>query len=580
MFNKNNIIKYSIIFWIIIVLAYITIFNRDEPETYTYNQFLEQIRNNNVEKVVLSESSKLTFKLKGKDTMVFTDNPRKESLKEELLKNNIAVEESTFSSSSAIQTALSLIFIGAMFFYFNKITNKGHEKSTMAVVNQSPHADGALVRFTDIAGNDEAKDSVSDIIDFIKFPEKYSKYGAKMPKGLIFYGPPGTGKTLMAKAIAGEAGVPFYAVSGSDFVQMYVGVGASRIRDLFKKARESEKAVIFIDEIDAIGKKRALGNSGANDERDQTLNALLTEMSGFSSSNGIIVIAATNRIDTLDEALLRPGRFDRHIEIGLPDFNARKTILSYYFKEKPIAPTVDILNIAKQTVYFSGAMLENLVNEASIFAAKAESEAIHTEHFDQAYYTIVAGSEKKDRSNIKEKDRQITAYHEAGHALVTKILLPENSVSKVTIIPSTKGIGGFSLNIPPDKMYYTKKELEAQIMVSFAGRAAEELIFGPDSITTGASNDIEKATSIVKDYITKYGMSQKTGLINTALFSSDTDIMQECAEILDMLYKESFALIKEKSHVLDKIANTLLRKESLEEEELDAIIISGNKITA
>ncbi len=570
--NKDKLIKLSVIFWVIVIMAFVMIINKKEAETYTYNQFLEQVKNNNVEKVILSDNSKLTFKLKDNENYILTDNPRKESLKEDLLKANVDVEETTYSTGSAVQTFLSIAFFGIMFFYIAKITSKNHEKTAMAVVDSKSASNQTLVKFEDIAGNEEAKDSVEDIIDFIKQPEKYSRYGAKMPRGLIFYGPPGTGKTLMAKAIAGEAGVPFYAVSGSDFIQMYVGVGASRIRDLFKKARESEKAVIFIDEIDAIGKKRTLGNNGASDERDQTLNALLTEMSGFSSSNGIVVIAATNRIDTLDEALLRPGRFDRHIEIGLPDLNAREMILNYYLKSKPISEEVDNLYLAKQTVYFSGAMLENFVNEACIFAAKDESEFVKAEHFNKAYYTIIAGSEKKDRSNIKEKDRKITAYHEAGHALVTKLLLPENSVTKVTIIPSTKGIGGFSLNIPPDKMYYTKKELEAQIMVSFAGRVAEELVFGEENITTGAANDIEKATSIAKDYITKYGMSQKTGLINTSIFKDDKEIMQECIEILNKLYTETQSLINVNFVLLDDIAKSLLEKETLEEDELDLIL--------
>lgn len=427
-----------------------------------------------------------------------------------------------------------------------------------------------VLLFKDVAGNFEAKESVEDIVDFIKNPTKYSQYGARMPKGVIFYGPPGTGKTLMAKAIAGEAGVPFYAVSGSDFVQMYVGVGAGRIRSLFKKARKCGKAVIFIDEIDAIGKKRSGNGTGSSDERDQTLNALLTEMSGFSSESGIIVIAATNRIDTIDEALLRPGRFDRHIEIGLPDMNARKSILNFCAKNKPLSKNIDINDYAKRTVYFSGAMLENFLNEASIIAAKKGNGEISTEDLEKAYYTIIAGSEKKDKSTLRELDRNITAFHEAGHALITKLVTPENTVSKITIIPSTKGAGGFCINIPPEKMFYTKKELRCQVMVNLAGRVSEEIIFGEDNITTGASNDIEKCVSIVKDYILKYGMG------NGFKFGDhkDTNIIAECSELIQTLYNETKVLLNENIDYLNKIANELIEKESLNEEELNLILAS------
>jgi cell division protease FtsH len=328
-----------------------------------------------------------------------------------------------------LQTGFGILVFGVAGYFAFRMLNKQPGKAAMALNAKAvSECEGEKLGFSDVAGNDEAKESVADIVDFINNAEKYAKYGARMPRGVIFYGPPGTGKTLMAKAIAGEAGVPFYAVSGSDFVQMYVGVGAGRIRELFKKARENGKAVIFIDEIDALGKKRGNAAAGGNDEREQTLNALLTEMSGFSSGEGIVVIAATNRLDTLDEALLRPGRFDRQIEIGLPDFAGREKILGLHAKNKPLAENISIASLAKQTVYFSGAMLENLLNEAAISAAKKGADEIATADIETAYYTVIAGSEKKDRSGIKERERRITAYHEAGHALAAKITAPENIV--------------------------------------------------------------------------------------------------------------------------------------------------------
>ena len=377
----------------------------------------------------------------------------------------------------------------------------------------------------------------------------------------------------MAKAIAKEAGVPFFTVSGSDFVQLYVGVGASRVRELFKEARKHEKAVIFIDEIDAIGKKRSPSTLQSNDEKDQTLNALLTEMSGFKDEEGIVVIAATNRIDTLDEALLRPGRFDRHIEIGYPDINAREAIIKLYFKNRPIADEVSSSDLAKQTVFFTGAMLANLINEAAIEAANSGEACITSKHLETAFYTVIAGREKKDRSSISQLDREITAYHEAGHALITKLLAPENSVTKVTIIPSTKGAGGFSMNIPKDKFYLNKKELINRIKISLAGRGAEELIFGKDYITTGASNDIEKASSDLREFLLRYGMDEELGLINIATLTKQENFMdakwlEKSQEYMRQFYEETKLVLKENENLLRDIAKALLDKETLNEKEL------------
>jgi cell division protease FtsH len=448
----------------------------------------------------------------------------------------------------------------------------GSNKISIENVNKKGKKHTAIT-LDHVAGNTEAKFMLDDIIAFIKEPEKYASVGARMPKGVLLYGPPGTGKTLLAKAVAGEANVPFYAMSGSDFVQMYVGVGASRIRSLFQKAKKNEKAVIFIDEIDAIGKKRSRGGSSSNDERDQTLNALLTEMQGFHENSGIIVIGATNRLDTLDEALLRPGRFDRQIEIGLPDVNSRKKILSLHANSKPLAKDIDLDSLSKSTVYFSGAMLENLLNEAAIYAANDKQPEISKQHIDKAFYTVIAGAPKVDRSYITERDIKITAYHEAGHALVTKLLTPENYISKVTIIPSVSGAGGFNLTIPKDTLFQSQKQIKATIQTLLAGRIAEELIFGTEEVTTGASNDIQKASSIILDYINKFGMDSELGLFSLSCleYESDSMLINKCRSFMNSLYEETKQLLQSNLALLEKISLELIDKESLSGNDIERI---------
>lgn len=424
----------------------------------------------------------------------------------------------------------------------------------------------SFISFKDIAGSLEAKESVSDITDYIKNPEKYIKYGARIPKGVMLYGPPGTGKTMLARAIAGEAGVPFFSVSGSDFVQMYVGVGASRIRKLFKTAGEAKKAVIFIDEIDALAKKRSMGGSG-NDERDQTLNALLSEMSGFDSSQGIVVIAATNRLDVLDDALLRPGRFDRQIEMRLPDCLEREKILRLHAEGKPMS-ALDFKALARLTVNFSGSMLENLLNEAAISAAKNDVGEITQELIENAYYRLIAGNEKSE-SAVKQEEKKLASVHEAGHALVSRLLLPENTVARVSIIPSTKGAGGYCINIPADRMYITKKEVESQMLVLLSGRAAEEVVFGEERVTTGASNDIERVSAIMRDYAGRFGMNGN--LLSCAVFG-DGGLASVCGGLIDALYAQAKALICENRDKLERISELLMEKEAINAEELDLVL--------
>lgn len=540
----------------------------------SYVLFLKDVSSKNVSTVYVTPSSKVRVKLtNGK--IYDTDNPRTTDFKEVLLKNGVSVSEEMPSDVNQVIAitvlVASLIALIVMAIKASNITSK---RMLSVDALDATAVETSKYKFKDVAGNEEAKESVKDVVDFLKNPEKYAQYGARMPKGVILYGDPGTGKTLLAKAVAGEAGVPFYAVSGSDFIQVYVGVGASRIRQLFKKAKNNPtgKAVIFIDEIDAIGKKRdGSRSSGGSDERDQTLNALLTEMSGFNDREGIVIMAATNRLDILDEALLRPGRFDRHIEVSLPDVSAREKIINLHLKNKPVG-IVDIKEWAQKTSYFSGAKLESLINEAAILACKENSEAIDDIHLDKAFSIVLAGHEKKERGHIKSIDKKITAYHEAGHALISLNVLPNDKVSKVTIIPTTKGAGGYTLSIPEDTLYKTKDYLRRRIMVLLGGRAAEEIIFGENSVTTGAHNDLKHITGMVFNMITQYGMGETLGLLNMEELSqlnlNQDDVIKESKLLIDSLYEEVKNLLLKEKHNLDRITNMLIEKETLYAEDL------------
>ena len=541
---------------------------RQQPTFMGYPAFMAALAAGQVETAQLSEAPTIHFTLTYSKTSYVTNNPRREGFKEYLLLQGVSVRETGDGGDSLLQLGFSAVLIAGIVIFLSR-------KNTMAKAKNGMHmapvqaAGQPLLDFSHVAGNPEAKESVMDIVEYLRRPQKFARYGARMPRGILFHGKPGTGKTLMARAMAGEAGVPFYAVSGSDFVQMYVGVGAARVRELFKKAREAGGAVIFIDEIDALGKKRSHG-AGGNDEREQTLNALLTEMQGFADDHGIVVVAATNRPDTLDEALMRPGRFDRQVEIALPDLSARRQILSLHGKGKPLSQAVDLEKLAADTVYFSGAMLEGLLNDAAIAAAQRASEAIEPRDISEAYYRALAGSQKKDRSHMREKEREITAWHEAGHAIAACVTNPENRVARVTIIPSAGGAGGFCVNIPAERMYYTKQDLRHQIMVSLAGRAAEALHFGPDNVTTGASGDIEKATTAAMQYVTKFGMG--SGLADMLLLKDDKKVAEECGALVDELYSETLTLLKAHFATLKAVAKSLLEKETLDGDEIAEIL--------
>lgn len=539
-----------------------------------YNHFLNDIKNKKISEVYITNTPKIKVKLTNGQTYQ-TDNPRSLNFKEDLLKNGIKISEHSPMTSRELIPFIVLI-ASSISIVFIALKNTSFKRKSRNSVDslQSKELEEMTHNFDSVAGNEEAKESVQDVVDFLKTPEKYTSYGARMPKGVILYGEPGTGKTLLAKAVAGEAGVPFYAVSGSDFVQVYVGVGASRIRQLFKKARNKGKAVIFIDEIDAIGKKRAGESMGGSEERDQTLNALLTEMSGFNEKEGIVVIAATNRLDVLDDALLRPGRFDRHVEITLPDVRAREQIINLHLKNKPVGK-INIKELAKKTAYFSGAKIENLMNEAAILACKENSTNIEDSHLNKAFSIILAGYEKQNRDYITHEDKKITAYHEIGHAMITKKILPNEKISKVTIIPSTKGAGGYTLSIPEDSLYQNKEYLRKRIMVLLGGRAAEEIAFGKNLITTGAHNDLQRSTSIAYNMVSHYGMGKTLGLLSMQELSKlnidQKEIIEECKNLVNELYTEVKNILTKEKEMLDNLTEKLIEKESLHSEDFESI---------
>lgn len=423
--------------------------------------------------------------------------------------------------------------------------------------------------FADVAANDEARKSLEQLRDYIMHPDKYNRFGARIPRGVLLYGPPGTGKTLLAKALAGEAGVPFFALSGSDFVEKYVGVGAMRVRELFRKARKAGKCVIFIDEIDAMGKRRT---DNSSDERDQTLNALLSEMSGFHSGEGVIVLAATNRMEMLDPALLRPGRFDRQIEVGLPGRKERLSILELHSRNKPMGDDVNLENIAAETVYFSGASLENLLNEAAILAASGDETKITMQHIQKALVRTVVGADRESAANRRE--RNIIAIHEAGHAVAARILTPGHRLTRVSILPAGRGAAGYNLVVPPERVMLGREELENQVCVLLAGRAAEEIIFGSESVTAGASNDLERATETVAAMVMELGMGGEPAVSLKALArtcGTASGSGEKIRGMLAELYVRTHKLLSENVDMLAALAEELLEQEALTGEQLEEI---------
>ena len=498
------------------------------------------------------------------------------------------VREENWFLNSVFPVLLAVIVMVFFFVMINNQSAGGNSKMMNFGKSRAKLSTGdGKVTLKDVAGLKEEKEDLEEIVEFLKEPAKFTKVGARIPKGVLLEGAPGTGKTLLAKAIAGEAGVPFFSISGSDFVEMFVGVGASRVRDLFEEAKRHAPCIVFIDEIDAVARRRGTGMGGGHDEREQTLNQLLVEMDGFGVNEGIIVLAATNRVDSLGPAILRPGRFDRKISVNRPDVGGREEILQVHAKNKPLADDVDLKQIAQTTAGFTGADLENLLNEASIIAAKDDRAFVKQEDIKKAFIKVGIGAEKKSRI-ISDKEKKITAYHEAGHAILFHVLPDVGPVYTVSIIPTGLGAAGYTMPLPEkDEMFITKGKMLQDIMVSLGGRIAEEIIF--NDITTGASSDIKKATSAARDMVTKYGMSENIGVIN---YNSDDDevfigrdlahaknhsefisgeIDKEVKSIIDECYRKAKEIILEHTDVLHKCADLLLEKEKIGRDEFEAL---------
>lgn len=576
----------------LVVVLLLTLFTGDKPpEKINYNEFIKKVEANQVESVTIY-GNEVEAKLKG-DRSVITTRPADHNLSDLLLVKNIPYETNSPKSPSFWQTALTymipfLLLIGIFFFFMQQTQGGGNRVMNFGKSRARLHeGERKRVTFSDVAGADEEKYELLEVVDFLKDPRKYIELGARIPKGILLVGPPGTGKTLLARAVAGESGVPFFSISGSDFVEMFVGVGASRVRDMFENAKKSAPCIVFIDEIDAVGRQRGAGLGGGHDEREQTLNQLLVEMDGFDVNEGIIIVAATNRPDILDPALLRPGRFDREITVGFPDVRGREEILKVHSRNKPLSEEVELKTIARGTPGFTGADLENVVNEAALLTARVHGKRIGMKQMEEAIERVIAGTEKRSRV-ISDFEKKIVAYHEAGHALVGYLLPNTDPVHKVSIIPRGRA-GGYTLMFPKEDRYYmTRSELLDRVSTLMGGRVSEQMVL--NEISTGAQNDLERATSIVRQMIMEYGMSDALGPITLGKkhdqvflgrdLGRDRDFSEEIAKTIDheirrtidSCYQKAKDILQENRDKLEIIAQALLEKETLDAEEIKALM--------
>ena len=569
--------------------------------SYTKAQLVEDIEDESILSITITQnrevptgSLRVAFKNGVKQTLYTSDVNEMQTLLDELGFTSYTCKNVP-EENWLLELLPYLLMFGAFFILFiimnnnaasqngnSKMMNFGRSRAKLST-EEDNH-----VNFNNVAGLREEKEELEEIVDFLRSPKKYTNLGARIPKGVLLVGPPGTGKTLLAKAIAGEAKVPFFSISGSDFVEMFVGVGASRVRDLFEDAKKNAPCIVFIDEIDAVARRRGTGMGGGHDEREQTLNQLLVEMDGFGVNEGIIVMAATNRVDILDPAIMRPGRFDRKIHVGRPDVGGREEILNVHVKNKPLADDVDLKQVAQTTAGFTGADLENLLNEAAIVAAREDRAYITQEDIRKSFVKVGIGAEKRSRV-ISEKEKRITAYHEAGHAILFHLLPDVGPVYTVSIIPTGAGAAGYTMPLPEkDEMFTSKGRMLQEIVVGLGGRIAEEMICG-DDITTGASQDIKQATQLAKSMVTKYGMSEQIGLIcydddqNEVFIGRDlahargysegvaAKIDEEIKRIIDECYEKAKAMILENRDVLERCASLLLEKEKISREEFEAL---------
>jgi cell division protease FtsH len=597
----NDLTK-NILLWVVIVLVLLAVFSRymptvGQPQDIPYSTFIDDVKSSRVESVVLQ--GEMIYGVRKDKSTFKTHNPETDytALIGTLLKSGVSLDsrepkQPNFIGQLFLQMAPALLLILVFLYMLRQMQGASGGRGAMSFGKSRARLlgeDQVNVTFADVAGVDEAKQEVGEIVDFLKDPGKFQKLGGKIPKGVLMVGSPGTGKTLLARAIAGEAKVPFFTISGSDFVEMFVGVGASRVRDMFEQAKKHAPCIIFIDEIDAVGRHRGAGLGGGHDEREQTLNQLLVEMDGFEGNEGIIVIAATNRPDVLDPALLRPGRFDRQVVVPLPDVRGREQILRVHMRRVPLADDVKPGLIARGTPGFSGADLANLVNEAALFAARANKRIVGMEEFERAKDKIMMGTERRSMV-MSEAEKKMTAYHEAGHAIVGMTVPEHDPVYKVTIIPRGRALGVTQFLPEQDRYSFSKRRLESAIATLFGGRIAEELIFGPESVTTGASNDIERATELARNMVTKWGLSDKLGPLT---YSEETGevflgrsvtqhkqvsdvtahaIDEEVRRVIESNYQRARQILTTALEKLHRMAEALMKYETIDEEQLKDIM--------
>ncbi len=598
----NDLVK-NLLLWVVVAVVLMVIFQSFSPRTgaagqdVQYSQFMEQVRRDQIASVKIAEDERtITFQSKGGQSGTVIAPRRDDRMIDDLMNHNVAIDQAPPSSGISlgyilIQLLPVALIIGFWFFMMRQMQQGGGKgamsfgKSRAKLLNEEQ----TKVTFADVAGCDEAKEEVSELVEFLRDPSRFQKLGGKIPRGVLLVGPPGTGKTLLAKAIAGEAKVPFFSISGSDFVEMFVGVGASRVRDMFEQAKKQAPCIIFIDEIDAVGRHRGAGLGGGHDEREQTLNQLLVEMDGFEGGEGVIVVAATNRPDVLDPALLRPGRFDRQVVVGLPDVKGREQILKVHMRKVPLDEDVQPLVVARGTPGFSGADLANLVNEAALFAARENAKEVRMDHFDRARDKILMGAERRSMA-MSEDEKRLTAYHEAGHAIVGRLVPEHDPVYKVTIIPRGRALG-VTMYLPEgDRYSMNRVAIESQLCSLYGGRVAEALIFGEDKVTTGASNDIERATKMARNMVTKWGLSDELGPIaygeeDDEVFlgrsvtqhksvSDDTarKIDEVVRTILDRAYERTTEILTANLDKLHAMSQLLLEYETIDVPQIDAIM--------
>ncbi|MGB5474188.1 MAG: ATP-dependent zinc metalloprotease FtsH, partial [Gammaproteobacteria bacterium] len=596
----NDLAK-NLLLWIVIAIVLMSVFNNFGPKTASqqqldYSDFIAEVQQGQVQRVEIEGHSVKGVRADGSQFITQTppDDPK---MVDDLLSNKVDVKVVEPNQHGLLMTIFinwfpMLLLIGVWIFFMRQMQGGGAGRGAMSFGKSKARMlgeDQVKITFADVAGVEEAKEEVSELVEFLREPGKFQRLGGKIPRGILMVGSPGTGKTLLAKAIAGEAKVPFFTISGSDFVEMFVGVGASRVRDMFEQAKKHAPCIIFIDEIDAVGRHRGAGLGGGHDEREQTLNQLLVEMDGFEGNEGVIVIAATNRPDVLDPALLRPGRFDRQVVVPLPDVRGREQILRVHMRKVPISDDVKASIIARATPGFSGADLANLVNEAALFAARGNKRLVDMEDLEKAKDKIMMGAERRSMV-MSEDEKKLTAYHEAGHAIVGRSMPSHDPVYKVTIIPRGRALGVTMFLPEADRYSHSKEFLESQICSLFGGRIAEELVFGPDKVTTGASNDIMRSTELARNMVTKWGLSEKLGPLTYSedegevflghsvaqhkAVSDETahDIDQEIRSIIDRSYARAEKILKDNLDKLHLMADALMKYETIDSDQINDIM--------